>query len=56
MVARLMCPNINCRKILSVPEEARGKVVRCSHCQTTLRVPDAKGAGSNEPPAQKKSA
>lgn len=49
MAAQLMCPNIKCRKILSVPEEARGKVVTCSHCQTTLRVPQAK-------PGQKKSA
>ncbi len=46
---QLMCPNIRCRKILSVPEEARGKVVTCSHCQTALRVPAVK-------PAQKKSA
>lgn len=46
---QLMCPNIKCRKILSVPEEARGKVVTCSHCQTALRVPAAK-------PATKKSA
>lgn len=37
--AQLMCPNIKCRKILTVPEEARGKVVTCSHCQTALRVP-----------------
>ena len=48
-VAQLMCPNIKCRKILSVPDEARGKIVTCSHCQTSLRVPLAK-------PAQKKSA
>lgn len=46
---QLMCPNIRCRKILSVPEEARGKVVTCSHCQTALRVPLVK-------PGQKKSA
>ncbi len=42
MAAQLMCPNITCRKILSIPESARGKVVRCSHCQTSLRVPDGK--------------
>ena len=42
MITQLMCPNINCRKILNVPEEARGKVVRCSHCQTSLRVPEGK--------------
>ncbi len=48
MPAQLMCPNIQCRKILSVPEEARGKVVRCSHCQTTLRVPEAKDRTQRE--------
>ena len=42
MPAQLMCPNIKCRKILSVPDEARGKVVRCAHCQTALRVPQPK--------------
>jgi LSD1 subclass zinc finger protein len=39
MAAQLMCPNIKCKKVLSVPDEARGKVVRCSHCQTAFRVP-----------------
>ena len=48
-LTQLMCPNIKCRKILSVPEEARGKVVTCSHCQTSLRVPAVK-------PLQKRSA
>ena len=42
MPAQLMCPNIKCRKILSVPDDARGKVVRCGHCQTALRVPVVK--------------
>ncbi len=42
MPTQLMCPNIKCRKILSVPDEARGKIVRCSHCQTSLRVPPPK--------------
>ncbi len=55
MAARLMCPNINCRKILSVPDEARGKVVRCSHCQSSLRVPELKHP-SADAPKEKKSA
>ena len=42
MAANCMCPNINCRKIESVAEEARGKIVRCAHCQSTFRVPPAK--------------
>jgi LSD1 subclass zinc finger protein len=44
MPAQLMCPNIKCRRILIVPDEARGKVVKCSHCQTALRVPAPKPA------------
>ena len=39
-----MCPNINCRKLVSVPEETRGKVVRCAHCQGAFRVPPARSA------------
>ena len=42
MSCQLICPNLRCRKILKVPEEARGKVVRCQHCQTMLRVPPAR--------------
>ncbi len=42
MAAQLICPNLRCRKILSVPDEARGKVVKCQYCQTTLRVPEVK--------------
>ena len=42
MSCQLICPNLRCRKILRVPEESRGKVVRCEHCQTMLRVPPAR--------------
>ena len=42
MSAQVMCPNLGCRKILSIPTESRGKVVRCQHCQTLLKVPEAK--------------
>ena len=36
---RLMCPNLTCRRVLSVPEEARGRSVRCRGCGSTIRVP-----------------
>jgi len=36
---RIMCPNLNCGKVLAVPTAARGKVVRCRHCGTTIKVP-----------------
>ncbi len=42
MSLQMICPNLRCRKILSVPEEARGKHVKCQHCQTTFRVPEAR--------------
>jgi LSD1 subclass zinc finger protein len=42
MAVQLLCPNLKCRKILSVPTEARGKLVKCQYCQTMLRVPEPK--------------
>ena len=39
MPVQLLCPNLKCRKILSVPEEIRGKLVKCQYCQTMIRVP-----------------
>lgn len=42
MPCQLICPNLRCRKILSVPEEVRGKLVKCQHCDTMFRVPEAK--------------
>lgn len=40
MPVQLICPNLRCRKILSVPDEVRGKLVKCQHCQTKFRVPE----------------
>jgi hypothetical protein len=42
MAVQLICPNLSCRKFLSVPEEVRGKLVKCQHCQTNFRVPEAR--------------
>ena len=42
MACQLICPNLRCRKILSVPEDVRGKLVKCQHCQTMFRVPESK--------------
>lgn len=39
MAVQVICPNLRCRKLLAVPEEVRGKMVKCLHCQTTFRVP-----------------
>jgi hypothetical protein len=60
MPCQLICPNLRCRKILSVPDEVRGKLVKCQHCSTMFRVPDAKRAesiiagGAGAPAAPKK--
>jgi len=53
MAVQMICPNLRCRKILCVPEEVRGKLVKCQFCQTNFRVPEARkpatvGAGSSE--------
>jgi hypothetical protein len=40
MSVQLICPNLRCRKILSVPDDMRGKLVKCQKCQTSFRVPD----------------
>lgn len=51
MAVQMICPNLRCRKILCVPEEVRGKLVKCQFCQSNFRVPEARkptpvGAGS----------
>jgi hypothetical protein len=40
MPVQLICPNLRCRKFLAVPDEVRGKLVKCQSCQTLFRVPD----------------
>ena len=40
MPVQLICPNLRCRKFLSVPDDVRGKLVKCQHCQTAFRVPE----------------
>jgi hypothetical protein len=42
MAVQMICPNLRCRKFLSVPEDVRGKLVKCQHCQTNFRVPEAR--------------
>jgi hypothetical protein len=38
-IIRIMCPNLRCRSVLGVPPEARGRMVRCRHCGTNIRIP-----------------
>jgi hypothetical protein len=46
-VIRLICPNLKCRKILTVPASTRGKAVRCRNCGMKINVP----AGTAPAPA-----
>jgi len=49
MAVQLLCPNLKCRKILSVPSDVRGKLVKCQYCQTMLRVPAPKPEPTTSP-------
>ena len=40
---RLICPNLRCRCLLSVPVSARGKTVRCKQCGARIQVPAKAG-------------
>lgn len=44
---RIMCPKLTCRRMLSVPESARGRVVRCRNCGTNIRVPERSDSHTN---------
>jgi len=46
---KVMCPNLTCRRVLAVPGAARGKVVRCRHCSTTIKIPPPTPTQSSTP-------
>jgi hypothetical protein len=54
MAVQVVCPNLRCRKLLSVPEEVRGKQVKCQHCDTTFRVPEVRKPEAVAAPSAKK--
>jgi len=35
----MICPNLRCGRTVVAADSARGKVVRCGHCQTLFIVP-----------------
>jgi hypothetical protein len=39
MPVTMICPNLKCGRTVVAAESARGKVVRCAHCQTLFLVP-----------------
>ncbi len=38
-ILRIMCPSLKCRRVLGVPESARGRTVKCKNCGSTVRIP-----------------
>jgi hypothetical protein len=42
MAITLFCPNLKCRAILQVPDNTRGKKVKCGQCGTAFFVPTPK--------------
>jgi len=49
---RIMCPNLTCRKVLAVPQAARGKTIRCRSCSTNIKVPiDTSGSNAGPKPS-----
>ncbi len=49
-VIRLMCPNLKCKSVLSVPKEARGRLIRCRNCGSTIQVPQKPAQASTQKP------
>jgi hypothetical protein len=40
MAVQLICPNLRCRKFITVSDHVRGQLAECHHCRTTFRVPE----------------
>lgn len=49
MPVTVVCPRLRCRELLRVPDDVRGKRVRCGSCGMTFIVPQA-----NQKPDQPK--
>ncbi len=46
MPVTMICPNLACRKTVTAPDSARGKVVRCGHCKQPFMVPRTEFPGN----------
>ena len=44
MSFHVICPSLRCRKILTLPDEARGSLVTCRYCSMQFRVPQYRAA------------
>ena len=58
MAITILCPNLRCRTVLTVPDGVRGKKVRCGQCGTAFLIPkqgtksEAKKPKPKQAPAQ----
>lgn len=53
----MICPNLKCGRTVVAPDSARGKVVRCVHCNSTFIVPQSRtGELPAQPPADEATA
>jgi len=48
---RVMCPNLRCRAVLAVPEDTRGRLVRCRNCGMNVKIPQKNESSPPPPPA-----
>ena len=39
MAVTIICPNLRCRSLLQVPDNTRGKRVRCGRCGKDFLIP-----------------
>lgn len=53
-VVRIKCPKLDCQRILAVPINARGKLVRCKNCGTNIKIPAAPRQAPAPPPRSDK--
>jgi len=51
MSVTVICPNLRCRCMLQVPNDVRGKKVRCAKCGKNFIVPVAEKPRKRRPPA-----
>lgn len=49
MPVTMICPNLACRNTVVAPESARGKIVRCAHCNQLFLVPERKNTNIDLP-------
>ena len=48
MSFHVICPSLRCRKILTLPDEARGALVTCRYCSMQFRVPQYRAARGHQ--------